>query len=634
MKYCLYKDQGGIILDSMKRWMKVLDDSIQKMQVEIKRKESGMNSADTSTEKEIKKSENEIQELNITTKNEYEERLVQLINVYKENRLKDNVEVCLQKEDAMYSLPVTNGNNCEQYREEKQKLISIYQNDNKKRIVNAGLLKAGKSTLFNAIIGGEKFETSVVRATKRIQEEELKNFILIDTPGLDACEQDTEIALQGYRNADIIVFVHNVQEGEFNQVEIDSINKIAGIFGDRSSFFRNAILVLTHKDQMEDECDRIQKQIEQQSQSILSSQFSKIISVNSEGYIRGVAENKQLLIEDSGIPNLIQELNDRIKKVSDLRRSLFDLERKKLINKLEAEITDVREKTPVVDRTKVNEIDRLIAYNKSEISNVKKAINGMKVDVSHIGSYRWCARDENSYKGYKWSFQAEDAAKEAIRKTIKETASRVKTDAVRIVDEAEKYITPSKEPSDVRKKLSTAYEQMRKEALKYDVSVKTDFNIKIHIPEDSNYALDPARSNARDINSASFYSVDHYAKDNITIKDFKTYETVQTIFGPIDREVTKYNYYAHGAMDDIADDAERLMRDVMYDVSSGIDSVFKTIKDDLLKQFKQITDSMNKELINEKKNREQVISQKENEKKLCENYLAQLENIRNEVMSL
>jgi predicted GTPase len=495
-------------------------------------------------------------------------------------------------------------------------------------------LKAGKSTLFNAIIGGEKFETSVVRATKRIQEEKLKNFILIDTPGLDACEQDTEIALQGYRNADIIVFVHNVQEGEFNQVEIDSINKIAGIFGDRSSFFRNAILVLTHKDQMEDECDRIQKQIEQQSQSILNSQFSKIISVNSEGYIRGVAENKQLLIEDSGIPNLIQELNDRIKKVSDLRRSLFDLERKKLINKLEAEITDVREKTPVVDRTKVNEIDRLIAYNKSVISNVKETIDGMKVDVSHTGSYRWCARDENSYKGYKWSFQAEDAAKEAIRKTIKETASRVKTDAVRIVDEAEKYITPSKVPSDVRKKLSTAYEQMRKEALKYDVSVKTDFNIKIHIPEDSNYALDPARSNARDINSASFYSVDHYAKYNITIKDFKTYETVQTIFGPIDREVTKYNYYAYGAMDDIAEDAERLMRDVMYDVSSGINSVFKTIKDDLWKQFKQITDFMNKELINEKKNREQVISQKENEKKLCENYLAQLENIRNEVMSL
>jgi hypothetical protein len=109
---------------------------------------------------------------------------------------------------------------------------------------------------------------------------------------------------------------------------------------------------------------------------------------------------------------------------------------------------------------------------------------------------------------------------------------------------------------------------------------------------------------------------------------------VQTIFGPIDREVTKYNYYAYGAMDDIAEDAERLMRDVMYDVSSGINSVFKTIKDDLWKQFKQITDFMNKELINEKKNREQVISQKENEKKLCENYLAQLENIRNEVMSL
>jgi hypothetical protein len=262
----------------------------------------------------------------------------------------------------------------------------------------------------------------------------------------------------------------------------------------------------------------------------------------------------------------------------------------------------------------------------------------MKVDVSHTGSYRWCARDESSYKGYKWSYQARDAARDAVRKTIKETASRVKTDALNLVNEAENYIIPSKVPSNVRKKLSTAYEQMRKEALKYDISVKTDFDIKIHIPEDSEHSLEYARSRARYISSESFSSVDHYTKDyNVSVDDFKTYELVDTLFGKRMKEVTKYNYDAKYAMDDIANDAEDLISDVrneIYDGSPSITSIFQTIKDDLWKQFKQITDSMNKELINEKKNREQVISQKENEKKLCENYLAQLENIRNEVMSL
>ena len=105
--------------------------------------------------------------------------------------------------------------------------------------MNAGLLKAGKSTLFNALLGERVFESDVIRATVKNQKREAEGYFLLDTPGLDANAQDTKEALTAYAKADAIVFVHNLQEGEFNQVEIDSIEQIGSLYGDKKAFFKN-----------------------------------------------------------------------------------------------------------------------------------------------------------------------------------------------------------------------------------------------------------------------------------------------------------------------------------------------------------------------------------------------------------
>ena len=52
----------------------------------------------------------------------------------------------------------------------------------KKIIVNAGLLKAGKSSLLNALTGKRQFATDVIRATVKNQKEETDKYILLDTP--------------------------------------------------------------------------------------------------------------------------------------------------------------------------------------------------------------------------------------------------------------------------------------------------------------------------------------------------------------------------------------------------------------------------------------------------------------------
>ena len=48
----------------------------------------------------------------------------------------------------------------------------ISRNTGKLRVTNAGLLKAGKSSLFNALAGREFFEMDVIRATVRNQQVE------------------------------------------------------------------------------------------------------------------------------------------------------------------------------------------------------------------------------------------------------------------------------------------------------------------------------------------------------------------------------------------------------------------------------------------------------------------------------
>src|SRR5262245_47809196 len=63
-------------------------------------------------------------------------------------------------------------------------------------VVNAGLLKAGKSSLFNALIDvPEHFATSAGRCTTKPQELDRGTHVLVDTPGIDATGYDTRDAI-------------------------------------------------------------------------------------------------------------------------------------------------------------------------------------------------------------------------------------------------------------------------------------------------------------------------------------------------------------------------------------------------------------------------------------------------------
>ena len=67
--------------------------------------------------------------------------------------------------------------------EQSSRFVEQYnrrQKLSKKIIVNAGLLKAGKSSLLNALTGKNQFAADVIRATVENQRVETDQYILLD----------------------------------------------------------------------------------------------------------------------------------------------------------------------------------------------------------------------------------------------------------------------------------------------------------------------------------------------------------------------------------------------------------------------------------------------------------------------
>ena len=96
--------------------------------------------------------------------------------------------------------------------------------------------------------------------------------------------------------------------------------------------------MLSHKDQVENQYKEILKTIRNQVKQIFNTFFYKVFCVDSVGYLKGVNENKQLLIKDSGILELVDAINECINDEFDLNKQYIDKEKDELISDINKEI--------------------------------------------------------------------------------------------------------------------------------------------------------------------------------------------------------------------------------------------------------------------------------------------------------
>lgn len=292
--------------------------------------------------------------------------------------------------------------------------IIIERHGNKPNIINAGLLKAGKSSLFNALSGKEEFEIGTVRTTVENKSIDVGKYILTDTPGFDANEQDDKTAFEGYKAADYIIFVHNVMEGEFNKIEIEQIDRISKLYKNNEDLFEASILVLSFSDQVENEVvENTLSLINNQMEKLFNCKFKNSVAISSSIYIKGINENKEGLIKISNFNKLENLINQYIQEVD--KNSLFEKYVTKQIEnihniikiEIERELNELKDKNDV--ESNIKKTENIKTNIDMKIQNVIESIEKKIPENSNFKNANFAAIT-NSYTEYRSSSSARSAA--------------------------------------------------------------------------------------------------------------------------------------------------------------------------------------------------------------------------------
>lgn len=169
-----------------------------------------------------------------------------------------------------------------------------------------GKYNHGKSRLLNELIGSDVFKVADIRQTVALKRHKHKGVYWLDSPGLDAdtSGHDDALANQGaWLEADIRLFVHSAKEGE---LDLSEVRVLGNLRGDSRKTGRLTLVVLTQIDSIpsKDDLAKVHDRIKEQAGS------AQIFEVSSTRFRKGMGEGKNLLVEESGIP----ELKDRLRR--------------------------------------------------------------------------------------------------------------------------------------------------------------------------------------------------------------------------------------------------------------------------------------------------------------------------------
>lgn len=177
-------------------------------------------------------------------------------------------------------------------------------------IVCTGIYNAGKSTLLNALAEKEIFPTGDIPTTKKVTQAEFGGAMYIDTPGLNAMEEDDRETQAAYETADFILFVANAQDGGISAAEAEWLQKLKARY---SSLQQRLDLVLTHCTQVDPEqLPAIREKVCEDFRKALEFTPEQLLCVDSITYQDGKSQNEPLLTESSGVPKLRDDLAKRI----------------------------------------------------------------------------------------------------------------------------------------------------------------------------------------------------------------------------------------------------------------------------------------------------------------------------------
>lgn len=217
--------------------------------------------------------------------------------------------------------------------------------------INAGRMNHGKSSLINALVDNENLlAADDIRTTVRQEEISFKYGIkFIDTPGLDAKNEDDEVAFEAYKKADMILFVHSPRIGELHKNELESINLIAGLFPNKQDFWNRFCLIFSFKEEVEDaDFEKIKEKCLIDLKKYCGGEGFPIFRVSNTFYWEGVKNESKELIAYSGVLELREYLINNAERFNNestlLREHKLESLKEKTIDALQMLRKNVKEK--------------------------------------------------------------------------------------------------------------------------------------------------------------------------------------------------------------------------------------------------------------------------------------------------
>ena len=261
-----------------------------------------------------------------------------------------------------------------------------------------GVYNAGKSTLINALVGEEVAATDDVPLTDKITAYPCRNYIILDTPGIDAPKEHENVTKEQLVKADAIIFVVNplgvVEEAKTLAVLMDLFQarkKVFLVFNEKNSLSEEDFAKL--KDQTR---ERLQGLADERNlQGVLKD--IPIVKINAKMALTGKLKNKEKLVELSGCVEFEKKLDQFIMSISQediymrLKSNLLDFLNQSA-TKIESQSNSelVKQYDMVIANLSKDKLDikndmvKRIERNKNELySNIKSWLYNEVIDIEN-----------------------------------------------------------------------------------------------------------------------------------------------------------------------------------------------------------------------------------------------------------
>jgi GTPase SAR1 family protein len=223
-------------------------------------------------------------------------------------------------------------------KEELRPIVEEY-NSSEFRVTVLGKQNSGKSTLLNVLcdhFNDEIFPTGDRIVTKKKQIEKHHGTVFVDTPGLDASDEDDEEAGKALKTG-AVLFLHSCLTRELDRQECESLKRLVQEFDQPE---RQIVVLCSKMGEEINDIDAVVDMVRTQARQIVGDEVA-FIPIDSIEYKIGNTDKKEHLIKHSHVTEVSAWIEDA-RKVPNRLETKFTKRWEEILGKVERQKNAVK----------------------------------------------------------------------------------------------------------------------------------------------------------------------------------------------------------------------------------------------------------------------------------------------------